>query len=71
MCKIKISKITKKQAKDIVVRVLKTFIAAAAVVIGKAIATGGFKSMGDAYIPAATAGVTAVINLIIKLCKEE
>lgn len=68
---IKISKITKKQAKDIVVRVIKTFIAAAAVILGKAIIDGGFSGIDDALIPAATAGATAVINLIIKLCKEE
>ena len=64
---MKISKITKKQLIDVAIRVLKTFVAAGAV----AVAGMGFSNPKAWLYAFGTGGATGVINLIIKLFKEE
>lgn len=64
---MKLSKITKKQIIDVLVRTGKTFIAAGLTAIG-ALGDVDFKTLIIAF---GSAGLTAVWNLIIKAFTEE
>lgn len=64
---MKLSKITKKQVVDILVRTAKTFIAAGVV----AVQALGKVDAKTAIIAFGSAGLTAVWNLIIKAFTEE
>lgn len=64
----KVSKITKKQIKDICFRTVKTFVAAGLTAVTALPAKDNLKVIAIAF---GSAGVTAVWNLIIKAFSEE
>lgn len=64
---MKISKITKKQVKDILIRTVKTFIAAGVTAVAALPTKDNPKAIMIAF---GSAGVTAVMNAFLKLFQE-